>query len=202
MWRWGKLEVAPGFWLLLLSALVVGAGEVLPLVALAAVCHELGHLAALRLAGAGVERLRLTARGAELWADTRRLSYGRELLCTLAGPGVNLALALLLARLSGDYLLAGANLLQGAYNLLPLPELDGGRALYLAVSLLADPILADRVCRRVGLLCALAVTGVALALVLTQGTGLFLLPAALAALLTAISHEKPRLPLAKAVKTG
>lgn len=202
MWRWGKLEVTPGFPLLLLAALGIGAGEVLPLVLLAAVCHELGHLAALRLVGGRVERLRLTARGAELWADTRRLSYGRELLCTLAGPGVNLISAFLLARLSGDYLLAGADLLQGAYNLLPLPELDGGRALYLVISLLADPILADRVCRRVGLLCALAITGAALALVLIRGTGLFLLPAALAALLAAISREKPRLPLAKAAKTG
>ncbi len=190
MLRWGKLEIAPGFWLLLLAALVIGAGEVLPLVALAAVCHELGHLAALALAGAGVGRLRLTALGAELWADTRRLSYGRELLCTLAGPGVNLALALVLARQSGDYLLAGANLLQGAYNLLPLPGLDGGRALHLAVSFLADPMLADRVCRRVGLLCALGITGAAAALVLTRGTGLFLLPAALGGLFDAISYEK------------
>lgn len=190
MLRWGKLEITPGFWLLLLAALVMGAGEVLPLVVLAAVCHELGHLAALALLGAGVERLRLTALGAELWADTRRLSYGRELVCTLAGPGVNLTLALLLARQAGDYLLAGASLLQGLYNLLPLPGLDGGRALYLAVSSLADPILADRLCRRVGLLCALAITGAAAALVLTQGTGLFLLPAALGGLLGAIFDEK------------
>ena len=37
------------------------AGSVLPLVGLSALCHELGHLGALRLAGAGGERFRLTA---------------------------------------------------------------------------------------------------------------------------------------------
>ena len=129
MWKWGKVEVSWGFPALFLAALWIGAGEVLPLVVLAAICHELGHLAALRLVGVRVERLRLTAFGAELRADTRFLPYGKEILCTLAGPAVNLLLALLLARVSGDYLLAGANLIQGCFNLLPIYPLDGGRVI-------------------------------------------------------------------------
>ena len=81
---------------MLLMALVAGAGEVLPLVALSALCHELGHLTALKLVGAKVEQIRLTAFGAEIRADTRYLSYGREIFCTLAGPAVNLFLAVVL----------------------------------------------------------------------------------------------------------
>ena len=59
MWKWGKLELGWGFAALIVLALLGGAGPALPPVLLAAACHELGHLSALRLAGARVERLRL-----------------------------------------------------------------------------------------------------------------------------------------------
>ena len=50
-------------------------------------------------------------------------------------------------RIAGDYVLAGANLLLGVFNLLPVPSLDGGRALFLLVSWGADPGTADQLCR-------------------------------------------------------
>jgi len=183
MWRSDKLAVSGGFFAMLALALLAGAGEVLPLVLLAALCHEAGHLAALALAGAKVERLRLTAFGAEIRADTRYLPYGVEIFCTLAGPAVNLILALIFSRLCGDYLLAGANLLLGAFNLLPLTNLDGGRALYLLVCWRTDPPFADRFCRWVSLICALALTLAAAAATIRHGAGLFLVSGALGALL-------------------
>ena len=103
MWKSGKLEVGWGFAAMLALALLAGAGEVLPLVGLSALCHELGHLGALRLAGAEVECFRLSAFGAEIQADTRYLPYPKEILCTLAGPAVNLLLALVFSRVAGDY---------------------------------------------------------------------------------------------------
>ena len=106
-----------------------------------------------------------------------------EILCTLAGPAVNLALAPLLARLCGDYLLAGANLLLGAFNLLPLANLDGGRALYLLTCWLTDPPFADRLCRYVSLACGLVLLGAAAAATVRYGAGLFLLSGALGVLL-------------------
>ena len=190
--RGGRWEITPGFWLLLALALLAGAGEVLPLVLVAAVCHELGHLAALALAGARVERFRLTAFGAVIQADTRYMPYGRELLCTLAGPAVNLCLALLFARVVGDYLLAGANLLLGVFNLLPAPSLDGGRALHILVSWGLDPIAADAVCGRVGLACGIALTAAAAVLTLASGGGIFLLLAATGILL-------PQIPVRRAL---
>ena len=197
MWKLDKVEVSPGFPALILAAIWIGAGEVLPLVMLAAVCHELGHLGALRFFKVRVERMRLTSFGAEILADTRYLPYGRDLACTLAGPAVNLILALLLARVSGDYLLAGANLLQGAFNLLPLPQLDGGRALHLLLSWWVHPLAADRVCRWAAFGCAVMLLGTALVLILRWGTGLFLLPAAMGGMLSAFGQ----LPIAKSVKT-
>ena len=190
MWSWRKLSVTWGAVGLLALALFAGAGEVLPVVALAALCHELGHLTALALVKAKIERIRLTAFGAEIRADTRYLPYGREIFCTLAGPAVNLVLAVVLARAAGNYLLAGANLFLGVFNLLPLPSLDGGRALHLAVSWVTDPMLADRVCRWVGLVWGGALAATALVLVVRHGTGAFLLLGALGAFL-------PQLPLAK-----
>lgn len=195
MWKCGRLTVTWGAPAMLLLALAIGAGTVLPLVALSALCHELGHLSALFLAGARVEEIRLTAFGAEIRADTRYLPYGREILCTLAGPAVNLVLAVVLSRVAGDYLLAGANVLLGVFNLLPLPALDGGRILYLLISWALDPVLADRVCRWVGLACGGILTALALALVVIHRTGLFLLFGALGALL-------PQLPLAKRRQSG
>lgn len=182
----GRWEITPGFWALLVLALLAGAWEVLPLVLMASVCHELGHLAALGLSGARAERFRLTAFGADIQADTRYMPYGRELLCTLAGPAVNLALAILLARVTGDYLLAGANLLLGGFNLLPMPSLDGGQALHILISWVSDPMTADAVCGRVGLACALALTAGAAALTVIGGGGLFLLLAAAGTLLPQI----------------
>ena len=175
MWKWGKLELGWGFAALIVLALLGGAGPALPPVLLAAACHELGHLSALRLAGARVERLRLNAFGAEIRADTRRLSYPREIACTLAGPAVNLVLALLLARATLHFTAAGANLVLGCFNLLPIPALDGGRALHLLVSWLWEPLTADAVSRRVGLGCALLLTAAALFLTVRCHAGLFLL---------------------------
>ena len=193
MWKSGKLEVTWGFAAMLVLALLAGAGGVLPLIGLSALCHELGHLAALRLAGAGVEMFRLTAFGAEIRADTRYLPYGREILCTLAGPVVNLVLALILARVAGDYILAGANFLLGIFNLLPIPSLDGGRTLFLLVSWAADPLTADQICRVVGRGCSMILTAAALLLTLWHGTGLFLLLGALGTLLP----QLPAPPLSK-----
>ena len=191
MWKSGRLEVTWGCAVGVALALAAGAGSILPLTALSALCHELGHLAALAAAGAEVERFRLTAFGAEIRADTRYLPYGREILCTLAGPMVNLLLALVLARAAGDYALAGANLLLGIFNLLPIPSLDGGRALYRFLSWRRAPIWADQICRRAGLGCSLALTAIALLLTLWHGAGLFLLLGAVGTLFPQLNARPP-----------
>ena len=169
----------------MLAAVVTlaGTGEVLSAAVLSALSHEAGHLLALRLAGAKVERVRLTAFGAEIQADTRSLPYFREILCTLAGPIVNLLLAVILARVAGNYLAAGVNLVLGVFNLLPVPALDGGRVLHLLVSWGWGPMAADGVCRWVGLVCALLLTAAALAVTVKYHAGLFLLLGAAGTLL-------------------
>ncbi|MBO5340407.1 MAG: site-2 protease family protein [Oscillospiraceae bacterium] len=138
MLRWGRVEVTGGF-LLLLAWLNYRDTQGLLLPALGAACiHELGHWAAIRLLGGCVDGLRLCAAGAEMRLSGS-MSYCRELLCALAGPAVNLLLALAAARLGGErgFVFAGMNLALGCFNLLPLSVLDGGRCLVCV----AEPLL-------------------------------------------------------------
>lgn len=159
------------------GALLLGAVEVLPLISLAALLHEMGHLLALRAFAVDVEGIYFTAFGMEIRADTRFLPYQKDIICTLAGPLVNLLSAVILARLTEDYLLAGANLLEGVFNLLPLTGLDGARALHLLLSWLLDPIRADRICCMVEVVCALLLAVGSLYLMVCWHTGGFLLVA-------------------------
>ena len=115
---------------------------------LAAILHELGHYWVLRRLHAQVTAIRITALGAEMQV-AGRLSYGGALLAAAAGPAVNLALALLLGyggRLwSPLYLFAGAQLVLGVFNLLPVLPLDGGSLLWEPCSM-ADGAIHRRPC--------------------------------------------------------
>lgn len=85
------LRVSRSFWLLVLLAAVVSPLSVALSVFFAAALHECGHLLALRAFHVPVEGLHLSAFGAVIHArGARRLSYGRELIVTLAGCGMNL----------------------------------------------------------------------------------------------------------------
>ncbi len=122
------LDIHPG-WVALMAGLyyVNPGGCFWPLLA-AMACHELGHLLALRACGVPVRQLRLEAGGAVL--ETGSMDYRRELLCALAGPAANL----LLLPLGRRFPTFGALcLVLALFNLLPLPPLDGGRALAAAV---------------------------------------------------------------------
>ena len=121
-----KLEVTPGFVLLTAWFALVNGGGVLMLVLGASTVHELGHWLVLRLLGARIQAFRLTALGAELTANSGRLSYGGELLAVLAGPGANLAAALFTSLTVPDRWpeFIGVNLILACFNLLPIRPLD------------------------------------------------------------------------------
>ena len=183
MWSSAKFRVEPGFFLLLALSVLLGAGNVLPVLLLAAACHEGAHLGVLALFRIPVKTISLTAAGIEIQAPMQtRLSYGRELLAVAAGPLCNLVLALLAARWAGWYLFAGASFLLGLFNLLPAEALDGGRLLYLALSWVWEPVTAYRICRTVGRVTVLLLLLALTVLLMATGQGLLLLAGALALL--------------------
>lgn len=189
------VHVSASFFLLAALALIVSPVEIAASVLLAALLHECGHLAALKAFRVPVEGLRLTALGAELYArGARRLSYARELVVTLAGCGMNLVCGVLTAWFSLHYVwvegfvFAGAHILICAFNLLPIPPLDGSHALNLAVSALFGPLVGDAVAALAGVLCSLALLGGAVYLYVQTRGGALVIFAALALLLSALKE--------------
>ena len=126
-----KVEVSPGF-LFLLGALFwldEGVG-LLPWGLTACAVHELGHIAAATALGGRIEGLSLTVVGAELRIGYEvPLTYGRDNLVALAGPAANLLWGGLALALHWE-LAAALTLAVGAFNLLPIMPLDGGRVVY------------------------------------------------------------------------
>ena len=148
----------------------------------AALLHELAHYAVLRLCGVRTARFTLTGLGASLYVpELHRLSYGAELLSAAAGTLMNLLLWVLLSLTGREELtlFAGAQMVLGVLNLLPVRPMDGGRILWLATAYLTEPYTADRVAAAVGLAASSALLALCLWLVLTTGSGLFLLLGAL-----------------------
>lgn len=148
----------------------------------AALLHELAHYAVLRLCGVRTARFTLTGLGASLYVpELHRLSYGAELLSAAAGPLMNLLLWVLLSLTGREELtlFAGAQMVLGVLYLLPVRPMDGGRILWLATAYLTEPYTADRVAAAVGLAASSALLALCLWLVLTTGSGLFLLLGAL-----------------------
>lgn len=125
-----ELEVTPWSYLgaaarmLLLPLPWVGASY------LAALIHEFGHLLLLWAYGIPIWKIRIGAGGAQI--HTAPLSPHQELVCALAGPLFGLILCLYWRWMPRTALCAA---LQSLFNLLPIPGLDGHRALHALVHL-------------------------------------------------------------------
>ena len=143
--RWGRVEATAGFFLLVAWMNYWDSQCLVPAALLACALHELGHYTAIRLAGGRVTCLRLSALGAEMRLSARRtMGHGAECLAALAGPGVNLLLAFAAAGMGErGYLPSGVNAALALFNLLPLYQLDGGRALWHLTAALCSPETAD-----------------------------------------------------------
>lgn len=140
-----RIEASPGFLLLLgtLFWLDEGVG-LLPWCLLACLVHELGHMVAALALGGHAARLRLSVVGAELSFSYRApLSYGQDSVVALAGPAANLLLGGIFFSLH-RHLPAAMSLGLGAFNLLPILPLDGGRVAYGLLADRLDPDWADR----------------------------------------------------------
>lgn len=91
----------------------------------AAILHELGHFACLYALGGHAEELELNGAGAKIEMVLNG-GYRADILTSASGPLANLLCACLCGCFRWE-MSAGAHLILGLFNLLPILPLDGGR---------------------------------------------------------------------------
>jgi stage IV sporulation protein FB len=99
---------------------------------LAAALHELGHLSVMTLLRVKPLKIQFNPCGIDIIKSCcTGHSYRKDIMVSLAGPGINLLIAMFLACFHiPATLFIIANLAMGLFNLLPIEPLDGGQALY------------------------------------------------------------------------
>ena len=106
----------------------------------ASVCHELGHIVAMKFFGTQITKIKMSVFDINI-TDIQKFQRGikAEIIITLAGIFVNIVLFLLSIMLYNSCRLyifryfALANLSIGLFNALPVESLDGGNALQLVL---------------------------------------------------------------------
>ncbi len=107
----------------------------------AAAWHELCHCAAVWSLGGRINGIQFHPNGTVI--NSTPLSPWRSLVCSLAGPAGSIILLFFLRWFPRTAL---CGLFHGAYNLLPVYPLDGGRALRSALQALLRSDSSDRIC--------------------------------------------------------
>ena len=154
----------------------LGLAEEISLGLFFAALHELGHLGAMAAFRARPQRVCLAAAGVRIECPPGlSLSFGKEIVIAFAGPAVSLALAGLFAAAHRAFeapLLhdcAMINLGFALINLMPVRQLDGGRALYYALCRRLSESVADGICFAASLLCLFVIAAATAFICLTQG---------------------------------
>ena len=119
--------------------------------------HELCHYVAVKACGSDIRELKVTMFGAEIVADVN--SAGKEMFCCLVGPAGGLLLLLFRKSLP---LTAICALTHSVYNLLPLGNLDGGRALLSLMNIITKREKAENICKHIDRIVRLVLFGAAL----------------------------------------
>ncbi len=172
-----RIDVTPAFIAFLCAYYYFDPAQSFAPFLLSVLLHEAGHLLALKLSGAKILMLRLSACGATI--VTEPLCYQTELLAAAAGPATNLLLLLIAIHRTPVFALVNLCLL--TYNLLPIFPLDGGRMLRALLLLLLPARAAELLERVVGGICLGALLAAACYLTCVWHAGLW--PVLVAALL-------------------
>ncbi|MCM1329261.1 MAG: hypothetical protein NC253_07440 [Ruminococcus sp.] len=136
--NFSKISVAFDFSFFAAVALLTLLSGNFALLGLAAcLWHELGHLFFMKICGVPVKRMVFYGAGIKIVPDKLIdfTGFRTSFLILIGGSGANLALAAVLynAEIPAVRLFAAINGLIGAFNLLPLQYLDGGKLILLLI---------------------------------------------------------------------
>ena len=146
-----RIEVRTGAIFAGALALLILPLSILSSFLVAGAVHECCHWLALRWSDVPVYKISIGPIGSAM--ETEPMEAGREVLCALAGP---LGSFLLVAGYQFFPEIALCGLLQGAFNLLPIYPMDGGRILRGTLQILKIP-RHEQVCTVIQWFAALAI---------------------------------------------
>jgi len=145
-----NISISPATLLLLFCMIATTPPGQLCACLLAALLHELGHIAAAKLLGINLAGMKLDVLGARLNTAGKLYSYSSVILLCLAGPMTNLlcfALAFPFSEVhSAVYEFCYSSLSLCVLNLIPVQGFDGGRILHGILAGFLPPDPAERIC--------------------------------------------------------
>ena len=171
-----KLKAEPGALITAAALLLlIDEGDLIPIAA-AVLIHEAGHIAAIFLCGlrpesvtAGLGGLRIKYAGG---------GYLEDAIVALAGPAASAAATAMSAFvLKCPPFFTGVNAALAAVNAMPVSGLDGGRAVFAAVSFFLSPETAERAALILDAVCLASLGGLGVMAALRYNNYTFLISA-------------------------
>ena len=140
---------------ILAAAFILGDGERLCAVFIAAVIHELGHMITAKMLGVKLRLCRADAAGISLKYDFSAVPHIKEAIISAAGPFLGLLSFFICYKTGYTSYFAGASAALSLFNLLPSSLLDGGCILSALLSYILPPDTVWRICRITSVISAL-----------------------------------------------
>ncbi len=157
-----KIHVGYDFLVLIAFLYVLDSENLLLVSLLAAFLHELGHITAMVFLKVPIAEFRLSAFGACITAENpSAISYCKEFFIALSGPLVGFLVSVISAKCHA-FVFSGVNFSLSIVNMIPVPPLDGGRALRSVIGCLLPISIIDTVFRCIGVCVALVLVIVSL----------------------------------------
>ncbi len=150
-----KLHIGYDFLLLIAVLYILDRENLLWLSLLAAILHELGHIATMIFLKVRIAEIRLSAFGACITAENpSTISYLKEFFIALSGPLVGFVVSVISAKCHA-FVFSGVNFSLSIVNMIPVPPLDGGRMVRSVLGYLLPISVIDTVFRSIGVCIAL-----------------------------------------------